>query len=45
MWIGLNVVLDHSTFQKSVLAHDLSSKMKNNSVQVVMRAYEESYMR
>lgn len=45
VWIGLNVVLDHSTFQKSLLAHDLSSKMQNNSVPVVTRAYEESYMR
>jgi hypothetical protein len=45
VWIALNVVLDHSTFQKSLLAHDLSSKMQNNNVPVVSRAYEESYMR
>jgi len=45
VWIGLNVVLDHSTFQKSLLAHDLSNKMHNASVPVVTRAYEESFMR
>jgi hypothetical protein len=45
VWIGLNVVLDHSTFQKSLLAHDLGNKMHNNSVPVVTRAYEESFMR
>lgn len=45
VWLALNVVLDNSTFQKSLLAHDLSSKMHNNSVPVVTRAYEESYMR
>jgi hypothetical protein len=45
VWIALNVVLDNSTFQKSLLAHDLSSKMQNNVVPVVSRAYEEEYMR
>jgi hypothetical protein len=44
VWLALNVVLDHSTFQKSLLAHDLSSRMQNNVVPVVSRAYEESYM-
>jgi hypothetical protein len=29
VWIELNVVLDHSTFQKSLLAHDLSSKTRS----------------
>jgi hypothetical protein len=45
VWLALNVVLDHSTFQKSLLAHDLSSKTQNNVVPVVTRAYEESFMR
>jgi hypothetical protein len=45
VWMALKVVLDHSTFQKSLLAHDMSSKMENNVVPVVTRAYEESYMR
>jgi hypothetical protein len=45
VWIALNVVLDNSTFHKSLLAHDLSCKMQNNVVPVVTRTYEESYMR
>jgi len=45
VWIALKVVLDNSTFQKSLLAHDMSSKMDNHVVPVVPRAYEESYMR
>jgi len=45
VWLAFNVVLDHSTFQKSLLTHDLSSKTQNNVVPVVKRAYEESFMR
>ncbi len=45
VWIALNVVLDDATFQKTLLAHDVSSKMENHVVPVVTRAYEEAYMR
>lgn len=45
VWIALNVVLDNSTFQKTLLAHDMSNKMENHVVPVVSRSYEEQYMR
>ena len=45
VWIWLSVVLDHSTFEKSLMKHDLSMQQQNNVVPLVTRAYEESYMR
>lgn len=45
VWLALNVVLDNSTFQKTLLAHDVSNKLQHNVVPTVSRAYEESYMR
>jgi hypothetical protein len=43
--MALNVVLDHSTFEKSLLQHDLNKKHDHNVVPLVTRAYEESFMR
>jgi hypothetical protein len=45
VWLALNVVLDHSSFEKSLLQHDLSTKHEDNIVPLVTRAYEESLMR
>jgi hypothetical protein len=45
VWMALNVVLDHSTFEKSLLRHDLSTSMEHNHVPLVTRKYEESFMR
>lgn len=45
VWLALNVVLDNSSFQKSLLQHDMSSKHEDHTVPLVSRAYEESYMR
>jgi hypothetical protein len=45
VWLALNVVLDHSSFQKTLLQHDLSSAHEANVVPLVTRAYEESFMR
>lgn len=45
VWIALKIVLDNSTFQRSLLAHDMSRRMENHVVPVVSRAYEESFMR
>jgi hypothetical protein len=45
VWMALNVVLDHSTFEKSLLQHDLNKKHDHNVVPLVTRAYEESFMR
>ena len=43
--MALNVVLDHCTFEKTLMQHDLSSRSENKVVPVVSRAYEESFMR
>lgn len=43
--MALNVVLDHSAFQKTLLQHDLSRTIEDNIVPVISRVYEESYMR
>lgn len=45
VWMSLNVVLDHSSFQRSLLEHDASTKYEGNTVPLVKRAYEESFMR
>lgn len=45
VWLALNVVLDHSTFQKTLLEHDMSRKTEDNVVPVISRQYEESFMR
>lgn len=45
VWLALNVVLDNSSFEKSLMMHDLSSKHTSNVVPLVTRAYEESFMR
>ena len=45
VWLALNVVLDNSSFQKSLLQHDLSTKHEDNVVPLVSRQYEESFMR
>ena len=45
VWLALNVVLDHSSFQKSLLQHDISTKHEDNIVPLVTRVYEESFMR
>ena len=45
VWLALNVVLDNSSFQKSLLQHDMSCKHEENAVPLVSRAYEESFMR
>ena len=45
VWLALNVVLDHSTFEKSLLQHDISSKHEENIVPLIPRAYEEDFMR
>jgi hypothetical protein len=45
VWIWLNVILDHSTFEKSLMQHDLSMRQHNNVVPLLTRAYEESFMR
>ena len=45
VWMALNVVLDHCTFEKTLMQHDLSSRSENKVVPVVSRAYEESFMR
>ena len=45
VWPALIVVLDHSTFEKSLLQHDISSKHEENIVPLITRAYEEQFMR
>lgn len=45
VWLALNVVLDHSSFQQSLLQHDISTKHEDNVVPLVTREYEESFMR
>jgi hypothetical protein len=45
VWLALNVVLDHSSFQKPLLQHDISTKHEDNIVPLVTRVYEESFMR
>ena len=45
VWMALNVVLDHSTFQNSLLQHDLSTNYEENVVPLVTRQYEESFVR
>jgi hypothetical protein len=45
VWMALNVVLDHSTFAKSLLQHDMSYQHTDNTVPCVPRAYEETFMR
>ena len=45
VWLALNVVLDNSSFEKSLLQHDISTKHEDNIVPVVTRQYEESFMR
>ena len=32
VWLAMNVVLDNSTFQKTLLAHDVSNKLQHNVV-------------
>lgn len=45
VWLALNVVLDHSTFEMSLLQHDLSEKHDEHAVPLLTRQYEESFMR
>jgi len=45
VWMALHVVLDHTTFENSLLRHDLNNKQEQHIVPLVTRAYEESFMR
>ena len=45
VWLALNVVLEHSTFEKTLMQHDISTKHEDNIVPVITRQYEESFMR
>lgn len=45
VWLALNVVLDHSTFEKTLLQHDIGSRHEENTVPLISRAYEEDFMR
>lgn len=45
VWLALNIVLDNSSFQQSLLKHDMSTKHEDNVVPLVSREYEESFMR
>jgi hypothetical protein len=45
VWMALNIVLDHTTFENSLLQHGLSKKQDNNVAPLVTRAYKESFMR
>jgi hypothetical protein len=45
VWLALNVVLDNTTFEKTLLQHDISFQHEENIAPLITRAYEEQFMR
>jgi hypothetical protein len=45
VWLALNVVLDNTTFENSLLQHDISFKHEENMAPLLTRSYEEQFMR